>query len=157
MQMRSPIVACMSGPPCPEKPCHDVTDKQPLASPSLGVSRPDVTGRPKAETPHPYCSLWSRTGLAAAHATVFAVMACCIRAGARERRDARVHAGTPAAQKILEDPGLAVDPVHDSTPNSPPSPNQPPKKAKIIRTGDRIWCRWGWRGWRGARLSQPDG
>src|SRR5712691_11739326 len=28
----------------PEKPCHDVTDKQPLASPSLGVSRPDVTG-----------------------------------------------------------------------------------------------------------------
>jgi hypothetical protein len=37
----------------------------------------------------------------------------------------------PTAKKILEEKGLAVDPVHNSAPKSPPSPNQPPK-VKII-------------------------
>jgi hypothetical protein len=40
-------------------------------------------------------------------------------------------------EKIVVEKGLAVDPVHDSAPNQPPSPDQP-RKAKIIALGERI-------------------
>jgi hypothetical protein len=41
--------------------------------------------------------------------------------------DARVRHEVPTIEKIMEEKGLAVDPVHNSAPKSPPSPNQPPK------------------------------
>jgi hypothetical protein len=39
---------------------------------------------------------------------------------------AQVHREAAGYGKIVVKKGLAVDPVHDSPPNSPPSPNSPP-------------------------------
>ncbi len=49
--------------------------------------------------------------------------------------------GAPSRLKILEDPGLAVDPVHDRPPKSPPSPKLPRKKLRSLTLVSEERCR----------------
>src|SRR5260370_446302 len=55
---------------------------------------------------------------------------------ARVLCDARAPCAAPLGKKILVEKGLAVDPVHDNTPNSPSVPKQP-RKSLVTRTGER--------------------